>query len=198
MIDPDVVVFGGSAGALEALLAVLPAMPEAFTVPIVVVLHLPAEEPSLVPGLLARACPRPVVEIEDKQPIRAATIHVAPPNYHVLLERSRTLALSVDPPVQFSRPSIDVLFESAADSCGPAVIGVLLSGANDDGARGLARIAQAGGRAVIQDPATAPFATMPAAAVRLLGPAAQIACVAGLADLIAAPRGTTLHQGAAP
>ena len=198
MIDPDVIVFGGSAGALDALLAILPALPQACTTPIVVVLHLPVGQPSLVPVLLARACQRPVVEVEDKQAIRAATIYVAPPNYHVLLERSRTLALSVDPPVQFSRPSIDVLFESAADSCGPAVVGVLLSGANDDGSRGLARIAQAGGRALIQDPATAPHPTMPAAGVRLLGHAAQVASVAGLADLIAARQGTTLHHDTAP
>jgi two-component system chemotaxis response regulator CheB len=198
MIDPDVIVVGGSAGALDALLAIIPALPDALRAPIVLVLHLPIDQPNLVPELLAGTSRRLAVEVEDKMPLQPATIYVAPPNYHVLIERSRTLALSVDAPVQFSRPSIDVLFESAADSFGPGVVGVLLSGANDDGARGLARIAQAGGRILIQDPTTAVHPVMPAAAARLIGGSAQLAPPARIASLLAGHGESTLHRGAVP
>ncbi|MEO7734280.1 MAG: chemotaxis protein CheB [Kofleriaceae bacterium] len=162
----EVIVIGGSAGALEALLAILPALPSSLAIPVVVVLHLAPNHPSLLPSLLGRVCGRPVREVEDKQVLEAGAIHVAPPNYHVLLERAHTLALSVDAPVQFSRPSIDVLFESAADAFGRAAAGIVLSGANEDGARGLRCIVDAGGRAAIQSPATAAHAEMPAAAAR--------------------------------
>jgi two-component system chemotaxis response regulator CheB len=192
MTEIALIAIGGSAGVLDALLAILPALPDALTTPIVIVVHLSPGQPSLLPELLGRACRRAVIEIEDKQAMQQRTIHVAPPNYHVLCERDRTLALSVDPPVQFSRPSIDVLFESAADAFGSAVVGVLLSGSNDDGARGLARIERAGGIAVIQDPASAAHPEMPAAAVRWIGSAARLAPLDGLASLLA--EAITLHQ----
>jgi len=160
----EVIVIGGSAGALEPLLALVAALPPAFATPIVVVVHLAPGQPSLIPELLARAG-RPAAEVDDKQPLERGTIVVAPPNYHVLLERDATLSLSVDEPVLFSRPSIDVLFESAAIAFGRRATGVVLSGANDDGADGLARIAAAGGSAFVQDPASAEHPTMPAAAL---------------------------------
>ena len=169
MHEINVIVIGGSAGALEALLALLPALPSTLSIPIVVVMHLAPSHPSLLPALLARACDRPVHEVEDKQPLVRSEIYVAPPNYHVLIERAGRLALSVDAPVHFSRPSIDVLFESAADALGPAVAGIVLSGANEDGARGLRRIVDAGGLAAVQDPATATHREMPAAALRAAG-----------------------------
>lgn len=197
MTAPTVIAIGGSAGALDALLALLPALPDELAIPIVVVIHVPPAQPSLLPELLARACRRPVLEIEDKLAMQQRTIYVAPPNYHVLCERDRTLALSVDPPVQFSRPSIDVLFESAVDAYGGAVIGVVLSGANDDGSRGLSRIVRAGGTALVQDPATASFPAMPTAAKQLV-PAARVAPIAGLASLIltfAAPTATRYQDG---
>jgi two-component system chemotaxis response regulator CheB len=198
MTQPEVIVIGGSAGALDALFALLPALPSPLAVPIVVVIHVPPTSPSLLPELLARICARRVVEVEDKLALAPHTIYVAPPNYHVLLERDRTLALSVDPPVHFSRPSIDVVFESAADAFGPAAIGVVLSGASEDGARGLARIHQAGGIALIQDPATARHAEMPAAAVRRLGPAARVHAVPALAGaVVAGLRTMTSHQDVA-
>ena len=184
MSAPAVIAIGGSAGALDALLALLPALPDALATPIVVVVHVPPAQPSLLAELLARACRRPVLEIEDKLAMQQRTIYVAPPNYHVLCERDRSLALSVDAPVQFSRPSIDVLFESAVDAFRGAVVGVVLSGANDDGARGLARIARAGGTALVQDPTTAAYPEMPAAAARMAG-AARVAPVAGLASVLA-------------
>jgi two-component system chemotaxis response regulator CheB len=118
------------------------------------------------------------------------TLYVAPPNYHLLLERGRSFALSVDPPVLFSRPSIDVLFESAAEAYGPHLAGVLLSGANEDGARGLGRIARAGGLTIVESPATAAVPTMPAAALQRAAidhtaPAAAIGAL--LARLAARP-----------
>jgi two-component system, chemotaxis family, protein-glutamate methylesterase/glutaminase len=164
MSDPRVILIGGSAGALDALLEILPALPARFAIPVVVVVHLAPNFASLVPTLLERATSLRVVEIEDKQPLMRATIHVAPPNYHVLLERDGTLALSVDDPVHFSRPSIDVMFESAA-AFGRNVTAVLLSGANEDGASGLRRIVEAGGLAFVQDPSTARHAVMPAAGI---------------------------------
>jgi two-component system chemotaxis response regulator CheB len=167
MAEIEVIVIGGSAGALEPLLAILPGLPGALAIPIVIVLHVAPNHHSLLPELLGRACARPVREIEDKVRLEPRMIHVAPPNYHVLLERDGALSLSVDPPVYFSRPSIDVLFESAADAFGAASAAILLSGANEDGARGLARILAAGGAAAIQDPATAAHPEMPASAARL-------------------------------
>jgi len=199
MPELDVIMIGGSAGALEALLAILPELPAAFTVPIVVVLHLPPAQPSLLPDVLSRACRRRVAEIEDKMALLPQTIHVAPPNYHVLLERDRTIALSVDPPVHFSRPSIDVAFDAAADSFGRTAAGVLLSGASEDGARGLARIHRAGGPALIQDPASARHPEMPAAAVRWVGPGAQVHLLPELASAVSALGGIlmTSHQDCA-
>jgi|HubBroStandDraft_6_1064221.scaffolds.fasta_scaffold66088_3 two-component system chemotaxis response regulator CheB len=186
MNAPRIIVIGGSAGALDGLLAILPALPAAFEIPIVVVVHLAPNQQSLVPGVLERATALRVVEIEDKQPLAAATVHVAPANYHVLVERDGTLALSVDEPVHFSRPSLDVLFESAARAFGDAVVGVVLSGANEDGAHGLWRVADAGGLALIQDAATARHSIMPNAALgqlgtraRVLPPAKLAACLAG-------------------
>jgi len=180
-MEPAVIVIGGSAGSLDALLAIVTALPDALAIPIVVALHLSPTQPSVLPELLSRMCRRTVREVEDKQALQRAAIHVAPPNYHVLVERGRTLSLSVDAPVHFSRPSIDLLFESAADALGPAVVGVLLSGANEDGARGLRRIRDAGGTAVIQDPATAPHPEMPAAALRWIGDQAHVIPLPALA-----------------
>lgn len=157
----DAIVIGGSAGALEPLLGLVAALPPSVTAPLVVVMHLHPSFPSLVPSLLARADGRPAREVEDKEPLTAGTVHVAPPDYHLLIERGGRLALSLELPVMFSRPSIDVLFESAAAALGPRVCGVLLSGSNADGAAGLAAIAAAGGRVFVQ--ADAQFPTMPEA-----------------------------------
>jgi two-component system chemotaxis response regulator CheB len=193
--DLGVIVIGGSAGALDVLLEIGAALPDALTAPIVIALHLQASQPSLVPELLARTCRRPVREVEDKLSLLPYTVYVAPPNYHVLIERDATLALSVDPPVHYSRPSIDVLFESAADGFGARALGVVLSGANEDGAQGLARIRRAGGAAVIQDPATAMYPTMPAAAVAAVAGNAQVLSIAELSTLFAhLGGGMNLHQ----
>jgi two-component system chemotaxis response regulator CheB len=161
------IVAGGSAGALDALATILPALPAGFALPIAVVLHVPPSRRSHVADVLAAKCALLVKEADDKEPFAPSTVYVAPPNYHLLIEPTFTLALSVDDPVLFSRPSIDVLFESAADAYGPGLVGVLLSGANEDGARGLARIEEAGGTTIVQSPRTALVPTMPEAALGL-------------------------------
>jgi two-component system, chemotaxis family, protein-glutamate methylesterase/glutaminase len=194
MTAVGVIVIGGSAGALDALLTVLPALPDSFAIPIVVVLHVPSDQPSLVPELLARACRRRVCEVDDKQPLAEHTIFVAPPNYHVLVERTYSLALSVDDVVNYSRPSIDVLFESAADALGARVAAVLLSGTSHDGAAGMCRITGAGGIAIVQDPTSAQHPRMPAAALASAGPTVRAIPTAGLADFLASLDSAS-HQG---
>jgi two-component system chemotaxis response regulator CheB len=161
------IVIGGSAGALEALGAILPALPIGFAMPIAIVLHVPPARTNHLTKVLGARTALDVHEAEDKEPLAAATIYVAPADYHLLVEGTGRLSLSADDPVRFSRPSIDVLFESAADAYGPSLVGVLLSGANDDGARGLARIKAAGGTTVVQSPLTCISRQMPMAAIRL-------------------------------
>lgn len=163
---PEAIVIGASAGALEALSIILPALPANFCVPIVVVVHIPPDKKSVLAEILHAKCRISVVEVEDKEPLLPGTAYVAPPDYHVLIEADNTLALTNEDPVLFSRPSIDVLFESAADALGSAVIGIVLSGANHDGARGLEVIVKAGGIALVQDPLQAFAAAMPEGAIR--------------------------------
>jgi two-component system, chemotaxis family, protein-glutamate methylesterase/glutaminase len=160
----DLIVVGASWGGLQALSNVLDGIPGELSCPIAVVQH--RRHDALEGGLsnlLQRHTRERVVEAEDKMAIEPHTIYVAPPDYHLLVE-SGTFALSVDERVQFSRPSIDVLFESAADAYGPHLVAIVLTGANEDGAAGLARVKERGGVAVVQDPRTAERSEMPAAA----------------------------------
>jgi two-component system chemotaxis response regulator CheB len=166
----EAVVVGGSSGALEALLEILPALPASLALPVALVVHLPPHRPSSLVEVLSQRCALRVKEGEDKEPMAPSTVYVAPPDYHLLVERTRCLSLSVDPPVYFSRPSIDVLFDSAAEAYGPSLLGILLTGANEDGASGLARIRDYGGTVLVQSPATSRAPTMPASALRLVGP----------------------------
>ncbi len=163
--DLEAIVIGGSAGALVALEAILPALPPECPLLVAIVLHVLPTRPSLLASVLGARCPLPVKEAEDKESVRAGTIFLAPPGYHLLIERDRTFALSVDEPVHYSRPSIDVLFESAADAYGARVAGVILSGANQDGARGLAAIKARGGLGIVQSPDDAQVRYMPDAAL---------------------------------
>lgn len=164
-VRPQAVVIGASAGALEALSVILPALPADFPVPVILVVHIPGDKRSVLAELFQAKCEIRVIEVEDKEPLAGSTAYFAPPNYHLLVEGHRTLSLSSDEPVMFSRPSIDVLFESAADAFGAALVGVVLTGANHDGARGLRAISDAGGQAVVQDPATAFATAMPEGAI---------------------------------
>jgi two-component system chemotaxis response regulator CheB len=166
----EAVVVGASAGGVEALIAVLPALLPQAQVPVAVVLHLPGHQPSLLVEIFSPLCALPVCEVMDKQSVEAGTIYFAAPNYHLLIERERSFALSLDEAVQFSRPSIDVLFESAAAVYGRKLAAVLLTGAGTDGAAGMAAVQAAGGLTVVQDPATAYAASMPHAALERIVP----------------------------
>lgn len=159
------VVIGASAGAWDALSVILPALPQTFNLPVMVVVHLPPDRKSLLAELFAEKCSMDVAEAEDKEPILGGVIYFAPPDYHLLIEPNNTLSLSSDEPVLFSRPSIDVLFESAADAYGPALTAIVLTGASEDGARGLAAVIAAGGTAIVQRPEDAYAAAMPQAAL---------------------------------
>jgi len=166
-VRAEAIVVGGSAGAFDALSTLLADLPGEFTLPIVIVLHLPRHKPSVLPEVLAAKAGRPVREPQDKEPVSRSIIYVAPADYHLLIDRGLAFALSVDEPVNFSLPSIDVLFESAADALGARLVGVLLSGASADGARGLKAIEEAGGLAIVQAPEDASMPIMPNAAIAL-------------------------------
>lgn len=165
----EVVVVGASAGGVSALQDLLSALPADLPIPVLVVLHLPRDRPSRIADLLDVRCPLPVREADDKQPMLPGTVTFAPPDYHLLVEDRSTLALSIDAPVLFSRPAIDPLFESAADTFGDRVLAILLTGASSDGSAGVAAVRQAGGEAWIQCPEDAYSPTMPAAALAHAG-----------------------------
>jgi two-component system chemotaxis response regulator CheB len=173
------VAIGGSAGGISAVTTIVAALPACFPLPVVVVLHQSPDQPPCWVEYLGHQAKLPVTEAEDKMPLVAGTVYCAPPGYHLLLETDGALALSVDEKVNFSRPSIDLLFSSAADAFGAALIGVVLTGANNDGAAGLAEIAAAGGLTMVQSPCTAQWPTMPAAALQ----AVPEALVADLEDI---------------
>jgi two-component system chemotaxis response regulator CheB len=170
------IVIGGSSGSFDGLNALLPAVsanPPA--PPVLVVLHLPPDRPSGIADLFATKCSAVVREAEDKEPLEPGTVYFAPPNYHMLVAKEGWISLSVDPPVNFCRPSIDVLFESAGEAYGGSVLGILLSGANRDGAAGLASISNAGGATIVQDPNTASSPDMPSAGLKACSQAVSMA-----------------------
>lgn len=156
---------GTSWGGLAAIRAITAALPPEFDIPIAVVQHRHKDSDAMLARFLQEHTHLAVCEPEDKQPIEAGRLYIAPANYHMLIEDGH-FALSLDEPVRYSRPSIDVAFTSTASALGHRAVGVVLTGANADGGEGLRRIADAGGLAVVQDPATAEVATMPQAALR--------------------------------
>lgn len=161
----DLVCIGASWGGLQAVGRVLTDLPAELDLPIAIAQHRhPDSQAETLAELLQTKTDRPVLDVEDKMPIASRHVYIAPPNYHLLVERG-SFALSVDEHIQYARPSIDVLFETAADAYNDLLVGVLLTGASADGAAGLARIKQRGGLVIVQDPATAECATMPAAGV---------------------------------
>jgi two-component system chemotaxis response regulator CheB len=159
------VVMGASAGAIEVLQAILPALPADFPAPVLVVVHVPPDRKSMIAQVLQPHCALALREAEDKEPALPGTVYFAPPDYHLLVERDGLLSLSSEEPALFSRPSIDVLFETAADAYRAAAAAVVLSGASADGAKGAARIARAGGAVFVQAPETAAASAMPLAAL---------------------------------
>jgi two-component system, chemotaxis family, protein-glutamate methylesterase/glutaminase len=167
---PELVVIGASAGGVDALLALFDGLQPPLRAAIVVVLHLPEGQESRLVEVFAMRLRVPVEEARPHGPVEPGHLYFAPPGYHLLVEADRSFSLSCDPPVLFSRPAIDVLFESCAEAIGEGLVGMLLTGANEDGAQGLARIHAAGGLTAVQDPDEAAHATMPAAALRLSPP----------------------------
>jgi two-component system, chemotaxis family, protein-glutamate methylesterase/glutaminase len=159
-----IVVIGTSTGGLAAMQVLLPGLAEGLGCALVVAQHRGKDPGSRLCDFLQKSSRLPVGEPEDKEPIRPGRVYLAPRDYHLLIEEG-SFALSTEAPVYFARPSIDVLFESAADAYGERVVGVVLTGANGDGARGLARIKAAGGLALVQEPATAQAREMPEAAI---------------------------------
>ncbi|HJZ50438.1 MAG TPA: chemotaxis protein CheB [Roseiflexaceae bacterium] len=160
----DIIVIGASLGGLRAMSVLLPGLPADFPLPIVLVQHRHVDPNGSLSAVLQRWSALAVEEVEDKQEIRSGRVYLAPSDYHLLVEPG-SFALSTEAPVAYARPSIDVLFESAASAYGERSVGVILTGANDDGSRGLLRLKQCGGLALVQEPATAECAVMPAAAI---------------------------------
>lgn len=160
----DAVVVGCATGSIEALQTLLKLLPTGFRQPIIIIMHGGSSVPGTLRDSLADRCRLPVREAEDKEPVVAGVVYFGPTDYHLLIEAERSFALSIDARVCRARPSIDVLFESAAEVWRGGLFGVLLTGANHDGTRGLKAIHAAGGMAVVQDPVEAP-ATMPRQAV---------------------------------
>ena len=166
----NAIVIGTSAGGVEALTRILPSLPATMPVAILIVVHIPRERPSLLTDIFRQKCAMRVEEGIDKADIKPGHIYFAPPDYHMLVDAGPQIALSVDEVIQFSRPSIDVLFESAADVYGKKLLGILLTGGNEDGASGLAYIARCGGMTVLQDPAEAAAPAMPESALKVMTP----------------------------
>lgn len=165
-----VIVIGGSSGALEAIRELLTAIPERLEAAVAVVVHISPTAESLLAKVIGAYTSMPVREAVDKLPLEPGSVVVAPPDYHMLIEREHTIALSRDTAEHFSRPAIDPLFDSAAASLGANAIGVLLSGSNADGAAGLAALAAAKGKVCVQDPATAGSPEMPRAGIAACTP----------------------------
>ena len=163
-----VVVIGVSSGGVTALKKLLGALPASFPFPILIVSHISPDSDDGLAVLLDTLCAIRVKEADEQERIVPGTAYLAPANYHLLVERGGNLALSVDQPVNFARPSVDVLFESAAEAYGAELIGIILTGAGNDGRRGLLKIKNSGGLAIVQDPADAEMNSMPRNALQLL------------------------------
>ncbi|QRQ99942.1 chemotaxis protein CheB [Dyadobacter sandarakinus] len=157
----DLFLIGGSAGSLQVLFSLVPQLSASLSFAMVIVLHRGNFSDSSLSDLLSSKTPLPVREVEDKDPVQPGNIYLAPADYHLLIERERTFSLDYSEKINFSRPSIDVTFESAAEIYKSSLAGLLLSGANDDGTKGLGKIKSAGGITIVQDPETAQMPFMP-------------------------------------
>lgn len=166
----EAVVIGASAGGVGALLQLLPGLPADYGRAVVALLHLPEFRQSHLAEVFQQRMAMPVREAADKEAVSSGTLYFAGSGYHLSVEADRSFSLSCEAPLHFARPAIDYLMESAADVYGPALLGILLTGANHDGAAGMAAIARAGGLTVVQDPEQAEVATMPREAIRLHQP----------------------------
>lgn len=177
------VAIGASAGAVQALLHILPALPADYSLPVFIVVHVPSDRTNALVPLMQSKCRIEVKEAEDKEMITPGVVYFAPSDYHLLVEANGSLSLSSEELVNLSRPAIDVLLETAADAFGAGLLGVVLTGANDDGARGLRAIVAAGGVALVEDPEVAYVSAMPAAALRAV-PTAQVMSLDGITEYL--------------
>ncbi|WP_339406079.1 chemotaxis protein CheB [Pseudomonas helleri] len=166
----DAVVIGASAGGVEALLTLFADVQPGFKLPVIVVLHVPDERRSQLAAVFNSRLSLPVKEVDDKEPIAPGTLYFAAPGYHVSIEQDHSFSLSREERVHYSRPSIDYLFESAADVYQSRLAAILLTGANQDGAQGLLSVKLQGGLTIVQDPTEAHVATMPHAALERCHP----------------------------
>jgi two-component system chemotaxis response regulator CheB len=189
-VTPAIVMIGASAGGLDAVCTVLRGLPDELAFAVVIVQHRSKESDALCEVL--QSCSRlPLHEATDKTEIEAGHVYLAPSDYHLLVDVGH-FSLSLDAPEMYSRPSIDVAFETAADSYRDRVVGVVLTGANQDGSRGLRHVVDLGGGAIVQDPETAEVRVMPTAALRAV-PEAEVLPLSGIA-----PRLLTLQPARAP
>lgn len=160
-MHPGAVVIGASAGGMDALSKVIPKLPKKFPVPVLIVQHISPLSDNYIAKYLNKLSAVNVIEAEEKTTPKAGSVYIAPPNYHLLVERNKTISLTIGERVSFARPSIDVLFQTAAEAYGKWIIGVILTGANHDGASGMEYIQRMGGLTAVQDPETAEVDIMP-------------------------------------
>lgn len=162
----DLILIGGSAGSLTNVIDILEELNDKFNLPIVIVLHQLKENTNLLKYVLSNKTRINITEPSDKEVIMKNSIYIAPTDYHLMIERDKSFSYSYDEPVNFSRPSIDILFETAAEAYRERLTGILLSGANSDGTEGLKKVKEYGGLTIVQDPATAEYSSMPESAIK--------------------------------
>jgi len=162
------IVIGVSSGGMNAMKIIFSLLPADFKLPIVIVQHIGARSENQWIELLNQRSSLKIKEADEKEKIESGTVYIAPANYHLLIEKNKTFSLTIDERVNYARPSIDVLFESAAESYGRSLIGIVLTGSNHDGTIGIMRIQDCGGLCIVQDPATAESPYMPASAIRAI------------------------------
>jgi len=161
----EAIVIGTSQGGMTALTQLLPVLPQDYPIPVIVVQHVHPSQGEFLTEYYDERCALTVKEADEKESIQSGYIYFAPPDYHLLIEKNKSFSLSIDNKVNYARPSIDVLFESAADTYSSDLVGIILTGANNDGAHGLDKIKQKGGLTIVQDPETAESSSMPQAAI---------------------------------
>jgi len=161
----EAIVIGTSAGGLYALSAILEKLPASYPIPVIVVQHRSKDQRDLLEEVLQSKCRIRIKQADEKEKIESGFVYIAPPDYHLLVEDNKTFSLSADEPVRYSRPSIDVLFETAAVVYKDSLVGIILTGANNDGAAGTVAVKKSGGLTIAQAPAEAQFSTMPSAAI---------------------------------
>lgn len=166
----EAIVIGASAGGIKALLEILSPLPVGFPLPIIVVLHMPEKGTSKLVEVFQQFIKIPARQAQDKEKIAAGHLYFAAPGYHLAIEQDHRFSLSSEEPLHYSRPAIDILMTSAADVYGAGLCGLILTGANNDGAQGLANIKEAGGITLVQEPQEAEHPTMPTAAIQLCHP----------------------------